>query len=65
MPRPETSCTSAVHAEIASLAIASAASERDLETAMAMHKPHLLPVEARRIEREYMARRAQLKGLKS
>lgn len=65
MSLPATSYTSAVHAEIASRAIANAGTLRDLEAAMAMHKPHLLASEARRIDSEYLARLAQLRGLKS
>lgn len=65
MSAPATSYTSAVHAEIASRAIANAGTSRELEAAMAMHKPHLLAIEAKRIDGEYLARLAQLRGLKS
>jgi len=65
MSLPATSYTSAVHAEIASRAIANAGTLRDLEAAIAVHKPHLLAIEARRIDSEYLARLAQLRGLKS
>lgn len=65
MSAPATSYTSAVHAEIASRAIANAGTARELEAAMVMYKPHLLAIEARRIDGEYLARLAQLRGLKS
>lgn len=65
MAAPATSYTSAVHAEIASRAIANAGTLRDLEAAMAMHKPHLQGIESTRIDAEYLIRLAQLRGLKS